>query len=552
MAIFAYEPLLRMSFSDDPSFPDEENAQTVAGSNGDPLNIEEWQTYFVKFYGDPAPSPLKQAKFVVREIQPCLWELNFRNFVGLSRIGALKLIVHNRKISNNLYCTMLDELAESYAALVFDFGSPVGQHYNKSGVGKDCAFVEYLFLRKFLLCDSPNLDAIGDILVYDPHRKFEKELRPCSIEECQAAGITIIHALVNSPMARLRDGHPLQQTHLGKILKDRTSLHLYPAKAAKEIKYLTVDTHENRFIKFFLRELLAKVESLNEALVDKAGSYFNPDINENLESLRKKISQFLSHNMWREVGEMRFIPVSSQVLQRKEGYRQLFRLYSLLQLATHCDFLETDFKNLVETKDVPTIYEYWCFFQIKAVLDALHLRIRKVSRITNESLLNPELTPGLCVDYDCGSQLFFNESYGGSTGINNISETSSYAPNGDSYSHTLRPDIVIVRNGKKLIFDAKYKGKRSGFYGEGDDGTIQRWNEEDIDKMHTYREAIQGVTGSFILYPGTQDILFPRRAGSSLIEGVGALALRPGSIAGKDATDISNIKRTIETFLQSV
>ncbi|MBV5327073.1 MAG: hypothetical protein JZU65_05460, partial [Chlorobium sp.] len=201
---------------------------------------------------------------------------------------------------------------------------------------------------------------------------------------------------------------------------------------------------------------------------------------------------------------------------------------------------------------VPTIYEYWCFFQIKAVLDGLHLRIRKVSRIINENPLTHELTPGLCFDYDCGSQLFFNKSYGGSTGINNISETSSYAPNGDSYSHTLRPDIVIVKNGKKLIFDAKYKGKRSGFYGEGDDGTIQRWNEEDIDKMHTYREAIQGVTGSFILYPGTQDILFPRRAGSSLIEGVGALALRPGSIAGKDATDISNIKRTIETFLQSV
>ena len=551
MAIFAYDPLLRMAFSDDPSFTDEESAQAKACSIDEPLNIEEWQTYFVKFYGDPAPSSLRQAKFVVREIQPCLWELNFRNFVGLSRIGDLKLVVHNRKISNDLYHAMLDELAESYAALVFDFGSPVGQHYNKAGVGKDCPFVEYLFLCKFLLHDSPDLDAIGDILVYDPHRKFEKELRPCSIEECLAADIGIVHALVNSPMARLRDGHTLQQTHLGEIIKDKTRFDLYPARAAKEIKYLTVDTHENRFIKFFLRELQAKVESLDEALAGKAGSYFNPDISENLESLRKKIGQFLSHNMWREVGEMRFIPVSSQALQRKDGYRQLFQLYSLLQLATHCDFLKTDFKNLVETKDVPTIYEYWCFFQIKAVMDALPLRIRKVSRISNESPLNPELMPGLCVDYDCGLQLFFNKSYEGSTGLGNITETSSYTPSGTSYSHTLRPDIVIVKNGKKLIFDAKYKGKRPGFYCEDEDGTIQRWNEEDIDKMHTYREAIQGVTGSFILYPGTQDIIFPRHAGSNLIEGVGALALRPGSFAKNRKSDTSDIKRVIETFLQS-
>ena len=174
-----------------------------------------------------------------------------------------------------------------------------------------------------------------------------------------------------------------------------------------------------------------------------------------------------------------------------------------------------------------------------------------MSRIINENQLTYELTPGLCVDYDCGSQLFFNKSYGGSTGLGNITDTSPYTPNGISYSHVLRPDIVIVKNGKKLIFDAKYKGKRSGFYGEGNDGTIQRWNEEDIDKMHTYREAIQGVAGSYILYPGTQDILFPRHAGGNLIEGVGALAIRPGSVAGKSESNISNIKMIIEIFLRS-
>lgn len=541
-----------MAFSDDPSlFRSEEDAQARTSLTGEHLVIEEWQTYYVKFYGESAPSSLKQAKVVVREIQTCLWELNFRNFVGLSRIGELHLDVRNKKISDELYHTLLDELAEKYAALVFAFSSPVGQHYKKDGLGKDSAFVEYLFLRKFFLQDSPDLDAISDILVYGPHRKFERELRPCSIEECQTAEIGIVHALINSPMVRLRDNHPLQQTNLGTILNKTKIRHArYPVRATKEIKFLTVDTHENRFIKFFLRMLLAKVERLHLVLGGGAGSYFNPEISDDLKLLRKKIGQFLSHNMWREVGEMRFIPVSSQVLQRKDGYRQLFRLYSLLQLATNCDFLETDFKNLVEIKDVPTIYEYWCFFQVKEVMDSFS-PIHKMSRIINEDPLTHELSPGLCVDYACGSQLVFNKSYWGSSGFDHVTKKTLCVPTGVSYSHTLRPDIVIVQNDRKLIFDAKYKGNRPGFYCEGDDGTIQRWKEEDIDKMHTYRDAILGVTGSFILYPGKHDIFYPHHAGSSFIDGVGALSLRPRCVAEKVNSETSKIKWVIETFLQS-
>lgn len=56
----------------------------------------------------------------------------------------------------------------------------------------------------------------------------------------------------------------------------------------------------------------------------------------------------------------------------------------------------------------------------------------------------------------------------------------------ESYSHSLRPDIVIVKDGKeKLILDAKYKGKRGdgGFYGEETEGAIDSYKEEDLDKL---------------------------------------------------------------------
>jgi hypothetical protein len=548
MAVSVYDPELEMAFSDDPSFPDQEEA--AGWSVDEPVVIDEWQTYYARFYTKEIPPIIEKAGYLVKVIHTGLLELNFKNFVGLSTIGTLRLIVRNKKISTELYQSMLDELAEHYASLVFSFGTPVGQHYNKKRPGKDSLFVEYLFLCKYLLHQSPDLDAIGNILGYDPHRKFESELQTCSVEECQTANDKIMFSLITRPMVKLPVNHPLSQTLFGKTLQGRTGQLLYPGHAAREIKYLTVDTHENRFIKFFMESLLAKVEKLQKALVGKSGSYFNPDIEENIDRLNNTISQFLSHNMWREVGVMKFIPVSSQVLQRKDGYRQLFTLYSLLQLATHCDFLETDFQNLIETKDVPTLYEYWCFFQIKMVMDSIS-SIRKINKIVNDSSLDSALSAGLCVEYECGARLFFNKTYRGSEGLAIATEPGAYR-HGVSYSHNLRPDIVLEQKERKLIFDAKYKGKGhcSGFYCENDeDGTIQKWKDEDIDKMHCYHDALSGVAGSFILYPGKQDIIYPAHENNYFFEGVGALALRPGPDGVKCTVEGSNIRRIMSVFL---
>ncbi len=63
------------------------------------------------------------------------------------------------------------------------------------------------------------------------------------------------------------------------------------------------------------------------------------------------------------------VPVSSQVLQRKEGYRQLYGLYAWLQLVTRQDYGAMEFAELLETKDTATLFEYWCFFVVKEVLE---------------------------------------------------------------------------------------------------------------------------------------------------------------------------------------
>jgi len=548
--MLAYEPELEMAFSDEPEFPVQEEAATW--DRDSPLEIEEWKTYYAKFYTKNAPSLIRNAGYIVKPFRPQLQELNFENFVGLSRIGNLHLNVVNRKILPEQYESMLDELAEYYASLVFSFDTRTGQQFDKNAIGQDSHFVEYLFLRKYLLHGSCDIDTIGDLIGYDPHRKFESELQACPVDECQTASEKTMMSLVTGPMVNLQANHPLGQTYLGRIFQKRTRNTYFPARGAKEIKYLTVDTHENRFIKFFMEGLLAKVEIFEKVLVTKSGSYLNPVIQQNIDLLRRKVSQFLSHNMWREVGIMRFVPVSSQVLQRKEGYRQLYTLYSLLQLATQCAFpTDTEFKTLIETKDVPTLYEYWCFFQIKTVLDKILTGKQKVSRLlkktTQENVLNNELSEGLRIEYQGGIQLFFNKTYYKSAGLSDLSQNGSYIATGESYSNNFRPDIIIEQNGQKLIFDAKYKGERSN------DGTINKCKDEDINKMHCYHDAIQNVIGSFILFPGTQNIVFPGHGNKYFFEGVGALALRPGISRDNSLSKDHFIWKIISEFLaQSV
>lgn len=530
MDVFAYEPTLQMAFSDIPDFPPEwQEAEKRSEHNDSVIKIDEWQTYYAQFYNNEIPPVIENSRYVVKKIHRGLLELNFRNFVGLSRIGTLNLEVRNRKISDELYQSMLDELAGNYANLVFSFGTPVGQHYDKVTVGsKDSLFVEYLFLKKYLLDSSPDIEAIGNILAYDPHRSFIDELQACPIDQSDKVDEKTLLGLLCGPMTSLAEGHPLLQSSLGKTLARTTGINIFPVSGVREVKQLTVDTNENRFVKFFLKELLGKLEELEGALASIETSYFNPDIGKNLHALRGKIARVLDHDMWRDVGYMRYVPINSQVLQRREGYRQLLRLFSLLQLSTCCDFLKTDFQNLIEIKDLPTLYEYWCFFQVKSVMKSF-ATISKVSRLINETPLDHKLIPGLCLEYENGIKLLFNKTFSGSPGHEILTDKQGdhSPPQGDSYSHNYCPDIVIEKGERRLIFDAKYKGKHSGFYGEGEDGTVQVWKDEDLDKMHCYHDAIKGVEGSYILYPGIRSRIFPSFGPFNYFNGIGALALRP-------------------------
>lgn len=552
MPILFYSSEAQMAVADTPMFPPEEEA---AGCCAENLILQDWQTYFVKFYGDiPGFFPMPEARlYTQRSFPDKLFEISFRNAVGRTRIGPVCVCVESRKIISDLYEKMLSYIAEKFSNLVFSFATPLGQNYHKEKTGKDIAYIEYLFLKKYLLDASPNLDAISALIVANPHIKLDRKLCNCSIDAVTNTQPAMLINMFTASyrFASLKNGHPLLATNLGQKISQKTGRYLYPTEAIEEIKHLTVDTNENRFVKYFLQTIPRRLNGLRDILTSDKKSYLNPDIDQHLEEMTRKIAAFLADPLWHDVGSMAFIPVSSQVLHRREGYRQLFQLYSLLQLTSRCDFFsKDDFQNLLETKDTPTLFEYWAFFVVKDILDSL-LKPIPCRSIIYASPLEQNVEPGICITYEGGISLWFNKTYRGSSERQPGDCFADNEKTNGSYSHNFRPDIVLERNDNLLIFDAKFKGQRGGFYGESDDGSTYSWKDEDIDKMHCYREAIKGVTGAYILYPGEKAVVYSAHDAKDLYEGVGALPLKPEAGVRPVQRHLDRIKQIIREFIKN-
>ena len=90
-----------------------------------------------------------------------------------------------------------------------------------------------------------------------------------------------------------------------------------------------------------------------------------------------------------------------------------------------------------------------------------------------------------------------------------------------SYSVDLRPDYsLIIHEGNErhiIHFDAKYKLNIED----------ESFKNQDIVKMHAYKDAILDTVGAYVLYPGEKDKVYYENMDEKL-GSVGAFPLNPG------------------------
>ena len=88
-----------------------------------------------------------------------------------------------------------------------------------------------------------------------------------------------------------------------------------------------------------------------------------------------------------------------------------------------------------------------------------------------------------------------------------------------SYSVKLRPDYTLKINFAEktflIHFDAKYKL----------DIKSEDYKNQDVVKMHSYKDAIEDTIAAYVLYPGREKEIFYEREGA--LESVGAFPLNP-------------------------
>jgi len=245
-------------------------------------------------------------------------------------------------------------------------------------------------------------------------------------------------------------------------------------------------------------------------------------VNDEKVRILKFCRKTLNKPFFKELGEMRFVPTNSTVLQSRAGYKEILGHYTRSRFGIKHIFEEFEKDALsIDLKKISDLYEYWVFYKIAKAFLGNDIIIEQQDVIENDG----NISYGVCFRNDLVSVYY------------NWSESKSRK---SSYSVNLRPDTTVVIKKEeslvKLIFDAKYKVQSK----KSEENIERHVKREDIHKMHAYLDAIKGAEFAVVVYPGTEFYFYERAEYNKPVrksideienfEGVGAIPLVPKNI----------------------
>ena len=487
--------------------------------------------------------------------------LNFRSYVGKSFLDVKKdnlksisipIEVRSKKIDYfNQYSAMIADLSQHALSLIFEVNSPLYQEFVLANEEKLTYYEDFMFLEYLFRQD--NLPSIFEYLSKNMHSQL--------INHDETVPISLANNLNSSSIINIVS-RPNQLFKVDSSIKMAEKLNGYLPYDIHQIKHEdTINTPENQFFKYFLEMLQNLIEKL---LISSKKGY----IQDKLKVFREEIDYYLSAKFFNHISNMDYVPFNSQVLQKKEGYREIFQYFLMLEFSFRLswDDLNNKFKGF--EKKLSELYEYWCYFEILKVLNDLSItkinfedvfevnktnwaiNVIKGKRSSKKFKLNIR-------GHDVGIELFYNLTF---------SDKSDYK----SYSLAFKPDytllITTAVDQHFIHFDAKYRSELEiiDFYekiGEKSSSDIEKeidkrdlleekeyvYKDADIYKMHTYKDSILLSSGSYVLYPGTKSKYFKQE--DLVIPSVGAFSLTPGNADVEEDNLTKFIIKIIETLL---
>jgi predicted component of viral defense system (DUF524 family) len=447
-------------------------------------------------------------------------------------LGNLEVEVRARKLSyRSEYRWMLRDIANQVTELVMDRFAVSGLTYTHDSARDAVTLYErFAFLRELMMGEAFQ-SALAQVL-HRPHVAWEEShelIRPgASIK----ADSNIQRQLASKAGSRM----PWTNGPISSL----------PMRLDRRRTDATHDTPPNRFVKFALEHWRDVVLGINEGLRRMKDSPVKARGLRETSQLTEQLDALLHHDLFDDVGVLSRFPSDDQVLQRREGYREIFRAYLEFELAARLSWQASESEYFAGQRDVATLYEHWVFIQVANAVARLvgqSFDLRPLVELSKDGL-NLVLRAGSetvvkgCVERvgrQLQVELCFNRTFrGGESG---------------SWTRPMRPDFALVISPADaettrfepvvLLFDAKYRVQLADeLFGSSDetigDGLLQTDRRKDVKrddliKMHAYRDAIRRAAGAFVLYPGTDDSskreFFPEY--HELLPGLGAFILRP-------------------------
>ena len=485
--------------------------------------------------------------------------LNFRSYVGKSFLDVKKddvysikipIEVRSKKIDYfNQYSAMIADLSQHALSLIFEVKSPLYQEFEldlrqKETYYEDFMFLEYLFRQE-------NLPSIFEYLSKNLHSQLKNHTETVPLSFASNVNQNTLKNIVSKPNNLFKSDADFE------IVR---KLNGYIPHEIEQIKHEDIiDIPENRFFKYFLELVRDLIEKLLET--SKEGY-----IKDKLLSFGDEIEYYLSAKFFNHISAMEYVPFNSQILQKKEGYREIFQYFLMLEFSFRLSWDEVNEQFKGFEKKLSELYEYWCYFKLLKVLNDMSvnkINFEDVFEI-NKDNWSISIKRGkrsrkkfklFLHDQEIDVELFYNLRF---------SEGSEYR----SYSLAFRPDYTLrVKIGKHvnyIHFDAKYRSELeiANFYSivksdkELDEEIDERdsleekdyvFKDGDIYKMHTYKDSILKTEGAYVLYPGNKPKQFFES--DKIIPSVGAFSLTPGN-NGNDEEDLEEfIREVLKTLL---
>ena len=252
------------------------------------------------------------------------------------------------------YRGMLRRLSDEMAGLVADARSSAKAGFSSTFEERTDAGwlqIQLELLRETL--DSADFSAALQRILSFPHERLSTVSDSVSTDRPIRWTPSAVRQLVTgNPRRTVPAGHPLR-TQLG--LESIAERVLVPRRSRD------LDTLENRFVKFALGEFRAFLTHAQGVFESCAGWGASAAL---ARRLAATVEDWLGRSLFREVGEMRFAPLGSPVLQRKAGYREVLRWWLRFRTAAELSWEGGEALFHAGQRDVASLYEYWLFFEL--------------------------------------------------------------------------------------------------------------------------------------------------------------------------------------------